>query len=82
MHNLCVCYPSLQIADVHRIVTYPANDSYLPTIPKFPGLYRKIGLHPGIPEIFHKSWGSALVHGLDARAFGLPVARIMRGHII
>ena len=46
-------------------------------------MYRKIGLHPGIPENFHK-FREVLhsTHGQDARAFGLPVARIMSAHIV
>ena len=46
-HNLCVscCEPNT----CHFMYTY------LPTILEFPGIYRKIGFHPGIPEILYNS---------------------------
>ena len=32
-----------------------SDNAYLPTIPEFPGIHRKIGFHPGIPEILYNS---------------------------
>ena len=43
-------YPAILVEKTVRTV-----NSYLPTIQKFPGLYRKIGCHPGIPEILYNS---------------------------
>ena len=45
----------------HNVMTITQKDTlpfptpYLPTIQEFPGLYRKIGCHPGIPEILYNS---------------------------
>ena len=54
--------------DFNTSIIIPTNH------PIFPGIYRKIGLHPGILENFPKCPGNAaLAHGPDVRAFGLPV---------